>query len=183
VVTAARLRLVPQSPERVVTLLAFSSTCGRGRRGFPPAPGFARPPVARILPQSGWRWSVASTAAAHTLPRSAPAYLLAEVASARSPPRSSRGARIGGRLEDVAVATDAPPEGPAVALPRRAHRGDQHARRSAQARRHAARAVLASFIDRVPDVVRDVDPRGRRPGSSATSADGNVHVNVTGVEP
>ena len=50
VVTAARVRLVPQSPERVTTILAFSSTGGRGRCGLTPAPVPARAPIARVLP-------------------------------------------------------------------------------------------------------------------------------------
>ena len=52
VVTAARVRLVPQSPECVTSILAFSSTCGRGRCGLTPAPDPARTPIARVLPSA-----------------------------------------------------------------------------------------------------------------------------------
>ena len=138
-VTAARVRLVPQSPERVTAILAFSSTAAAVdaasllRRSLPELQSlefFLQPGLDLVCRTSG---------IAAPFPNKHRAYLLAEAASQHDPmPAMAAVLDSLTAVEDVAVATDPSQEGTAVALSRRPHRGDQHARCAPQARRDAA---------------------------------------------
>jgi FAD/FMN-containing dehydrogenase len=183
VVTAARVRLVPPSPERVTSILAFSSTAAAVdaasllRRSLPELQSlelFLHPGLVLVRrvtgaagPFRGEHW----------------AYLLVEAAAQHDPmPTMSAVFDSIGAIEDVAVATDTarraqlwryreghteaintlgPPHKLDVTLPA---------------------LVLAAFIDDVPDIVKAADPEATT-WLFGHAGDGNVHVNVTGVDP
>jgi FAD/FMN-containing dehydrogenase len=183
VVTAARVRLVPPSPERVTSILAFSSTAAAVdaasllRRSLPELQSlelFLHPGLVLVRrvtgaagPFRGEHW----------------AYLLVEAAAQHDPmPAMAAVFDSIAAIEDVAVATDTarraqlwryreghteaintlgPPHKLDVTLPA---------------------AVLAAFIDHVPDIVKAADPEATT-WLFGHAGDGNVHVNVTGVDP
>ena len=181
-ITAARLRLVPPSPERVVTLLAFSSAHAAIDAGF-----FLR----RVLPdlqslefflESGLELVCDVTRTPRPFAVQHAAYLLAEVAGQRDPlPLVDEVLDAVVALDDVAVATVAP----RIAQLWRYREGHTEAINTLGAPHKLdvtlPSTVLASFIDRVPDVVRDADPRAAA-WLFGHVADGNVHVNITGVD-
>ena len=180
VVTAARLRLVPPAPRRVVALLAFDAVApavhaaghfaGAHRRWTQPScscpTGSTGPPV--LL-------------APAPFPRPHSAFLLVEVADTGDPTDGSR--RAIDSLEavaDVAVALD-PGRASELWRYREAHTeainslGPPH---KLDVTLPGAR--LAGFIDQVPAVVAGLAP-GAHTWLFGHAADGNVHVNVTGV--
>jgi FAD/FMN-containing dehydrogenase len=183
VVTAARLRLVPQSPERVTAILAFSSTgaavdaASLLRRSLPELQSlefFLQPGLDLVCRTSG---------IAAPFPDGHRAYLLAEAASQQDP-MSAMAVVLDSvaAIEDVAVATD---PGRRAQL-WRYREGHTEAINTLGAP-HKIDAtlpapMLVTFIDQVPDVVRAADP-GATTWLFGHVGDGNVHVNVTGVEP
>ena len=183
VVTAARVRLVPQSPERVTSVLAFSSTAAAVeaasllRRSLPELQSL------EFFLQSGLDLVCRASGTAAPFPGAHRAYLLVEVA-ARHDPMPALAAVLDSvaGVEDVAVATD---------TARRAqlwrYREEHTEAINTLGAPHKLDVTLpapalAAFIDHVGEVVRGADP-------AATTwlfghvGDGNVHVNVTGVEP
>ena len=170
VMTAARVRLVPPSPERVTAILAFSSTAAAVdaaallRRSLPELQSlelFLQPGLALVCrvtgvagPFKGVHW----------------AYLLAEAAAQHDPmPAMAAVLHSIGAVEDVAVATD---------TTRRAQlwqyrEGHTEAINTLGAPHKLdvtlPAPVLAEFIDRVPHIVRSATP-GRRRGCSGTPA-------------
>jgi FAD/FMN-containing dehydrogenase len=183
VVTAARVRLVPQSPERVTSIVAFSSTA---------AAVDAASLLRRFLPelqslelffQPGLDLVCRSTGAPGPFLGEHRAYLLAE-AAAQSDPMPALAAVLDSvaGVEDVAVATDSARR----AQLWRYREGHTEAINTLGAPHKLDVTLpaprLAAFLDHVGDVVRGADP-------NATTwlfghvGDGNVHVNVTGVEP
>jgi FAD/FMN-containing dehydrogenase len=183
VVTAARLRLVPPSPERVTAILAFSSIAAAVdaasllRRSLPELQSL------EFFLQSGLDLVCRATGTAGPFTGAHSAYLLVE-AAARHDPMPDMTALLDSipAIEDAAVATDAPRR----ALLWRYREGHTEAINTLGAPHKLdvtlPAPVLAAFIDHVPEVVRSADP-------SATTwlyghiGDGNVHVNVTGVDP
>ena len=183
VVTAARVRLVPQSPERVTTIVAFSSigaavdAASLLRRSLPELQSlefFLQPGLDLVCRASG---IAAPFTGEHR------AYLLAEAASQHDPMAAMAAVLDSlAAVEDVAVAT----EPTRRAQLWRYREGHTEAINTLGAPHKLdvtlPAPVLASFIDQVPDVVRTADP-------VATTwlfghvGDGNVHVNVTGLEP
>jgi FAD/FMN-containing dehydrogenase len=183
VVTAARVRLVPPSPERVTAILAFSSTAAAVDAGSLLRRSLPELQSLELFLQPGLDLVCRVTGVAAPFAGPHRAYLLFEAAGRRSP-MSAVTALLDSvpGVDDAAVASDA--------------------RRSAQLWRYREghteaintlgaphkldvtlpAPVLASFIDEVPDVVRAVEP-------TATTwlfghvGDGNVHVNVTGAAP
>jgi FAD/FMN-containing dehydrogenase len=183
VVTAARLRLVAPAPERVVALLAFDSAgpavaaaaaLRRSVSDLAAAELFLAPGLALVRRVRGL---------AAPFPVEHGAYLLVESAATRDPTAELADAIEALRsVADVAVArdsvraaelwryreahteainTEGPPHKLDVTLPA---------------------GTLAEFVDRVPAVVAAVAP-GARCWLFGHAADGNVHVNVTGVDP
>jgi FAD/FMN-containing dehydrogenase len=183
VVTAARVRLVPPSPERVTSLLAFSSTAAAVdaasllRRSLPELQSlelFLHPGLLLVRRVTG---AAPPFRAEHW------AYLLVEAAAQHDPtPAMAAVFDSIAAIEDVAVATESarraqlwryreghteaintigPPHKLDVTLPA---------------------PVLAAFIDHVPDIVRAADPEATT-WLFGHAGDGNVHVNVTGVHP
>jgi len=183
VVTAARLRLVPPTPESVVTVLAFSSTTSAVEAAF-----LLRRSLPDLLSLEFFQGSGLELVC-RTLGLSPPfahahtAYLLAEVASQRDVT-----AEVAEVLEsvpwiqDVAVATD-PTRRAQLWRYRDGHAeaintlGSPH-----KLDVTLPTAALAAFIDRVPGVVAEVTPHAAT-WLFGHAADGNVHVNITGVAP
>lgn len=183
VVTAARVRLVPPSPERVTSVLAFSSVATAVdaasllRRSLPELQSL------ELFLQSGLDLVCRSTGVAGPFPGQHRAYLLAEAAAQIDPmPALAAVLDSVAGVEDVAVATGTVRR----AQLWRYREGHTEAINTLGAPHKLdvtlPAPALAAFIDHVPDVVRSADP-------TATTwlfghlGDGNVHVNVTGVEP
>ena len=183
VVTAARVRLVPPSPERVTAILAFSSTAATVdaasllRRSLPELQSlelFLQPGVDLVCRVSGM---------AEPFLRGHSAYLLAEAAAQHDPMAAMAAVipSIAG-VEDVAVATDTVRR----AQLWRYREGHTEAINTLGAPHKLDVTLpapfLASFIDDVPDIVRSADPKATT-WLFGHAGDGNVHVNVTGVDP
>ena len=182
-ITAARLRLVPPSPERVVTLLAFSSVHAATDAGFLLRRALPDLQSLEFFLESGLELVCRVTRAPRPFPEQHAAYLLAEVAGQRDPlPLVDEVLDSVVALDDVAVAADAP----RMAQLWRYREGHTESINTLGAPHKLdvtlPSTVLASFIDRVPDVVRDADPRAAA-WLFGHVADGNVHVNITGVDP
>ena len=171
IVTAARLRLVPgrRAGRRAAGL--------RRRRGrlWPPwraAPALAELEAAELFLADGPRPGVPAPACRRRSPRRTPRYLLVEAAAAERPERrAGRGRRGAPRASPTSRWPPTPARrAAAVALPRGAHGGDQHAGPAAQVRRHPA-AGRAGRVRRRRcrrEVARSRPAPGR--GCSATSA-------------
>ncbi len=183
VVTSARLRLVPNSPERVTSILALSSTTAAVdaasllRRSLPDLQSL------EIFFQAGLDLVCRTSGLAAPFAGEHRAYLLVETAAQRDPmPEMAAVFESLSAIEDVAVATD-----PA----RRANlwrfrEGHTEAINTLGAPHKLDVTLptpkLASFIDEIPDVVRAADPRATT-WLFGHVGDGNVHVNVTGLDP
>jgi FAD/FMN-containing dehydrogenase len=183
VVTAARLRLVPPTPESVVTLLAFASTAGAIEAAFLLRRSLPDLRSLEFFLASGLDLVCRGLGQPRPFDHAHAAYLLAEVASQRD--ATAEVAEVLESvpwIEDVAVATD--PVRRAQLW--RYREGHTEAINTLGAPHKLDVTLpsgeLAAFIDRVPTVVAEVNP------SAVTwlfghAADGNVHVNITGVEP
>jgi FAD/FMN-containing dehydrogenase len=183
VVTAGRVRLVPRSPERVTAILAFSSTdaavdsAALLRRSLPELQSlefFLQPGLDLVCRTSG---IAAPFREAHRT------YLLAEAAAQHDPmPAMAAVLDSVAAVEDVAVATD-----PARRAQLWRYREGHTEAINALGAPHKLDVtlpapMLATFIDDVPDVVRAANPRATT-WLFGHVGDGNVHVNVTGIEP
>jgi FAD/FMN-containing dehydrogenase len=183
VVTAARLRLVPQAPQRVTAILAFSSTGAAIDTASLLRLSLSELQSLELFLQPGLELVCRATGIAAPFSGEHRVYLLAEAASQHDPTGAMAAALDSvARLEDVAVATD-----PA----RRAHlwryrEGHTEAINTLGAPHKLdvtlPAPMLAAFIDDVPDIVKAGAP------NAATwlfghVGDGNVHVNVTGLQP
>jgi FAD/FMN-containing dehydrogenase len=183
VVTAARLRLVRPSVERVVALLAFAgaapaieaaSTLRRQVGSLSAAELFFAPGMALVC---------AYTGVPDPFGHPHPAYLLVEASDDRDPMPELSGAVDGlVAVSAVAVADDSTRaaelwryrEGHTEAIN---HHGTPH-----KLDVSLPTAALADFVDRVDGVVASVSA-GAEVWLFGHAADGNVHVNVTGVAP
>jgi FAD/FMN-containing dehydrogenase len=183
VVTAARLRLVPDLPWRTVAVLAFASVAdalgGSAvlRRSLPSLE------AVELFLAPGLELVCTVTGMSPPFPEAHPAYLLVEAAD-RVDPTEAVAEAVGavGRLAGSVVATESsrraelwryreahteaintlgPPHKLDVTLPL---------------------GALAEFVDRVPVEVHAVDPTART-WLFGHAGDGNVHVNVTGPAP
>jgi FAD/FMN-containing dehydrogenase len=183
VVTAARVRLVPPNPERVTSILALPSTAAAIdaasllRRSLPELQSL------ELFLQPGLDLVCRVTGAARPFKEPHSAYLLAEAAAQHDPtPALATVLDSIPSIEDVAVATDAIRR----AQLWRYREGHTEAINTLGAPHKLdvtlPALVLAAFIDRVPDVVRDADPRATV-WLFGHAGDCNVHVNVTGVDP
>ena len=183
VVTAARVRLVPPSPERVTAILAFSSTAAAVdaasllRRSLPELHSL------ELFLHPGLDLVCRVTGAARPFTREHSAYLLAEAAAQHDPmPAMTVVLHSIAAMEDVAVATDTARR----AQLWRYREGHTEAINTLGAPHKLdvtlPAPVLAAFIDQVPDIVRGADPKATT-WLFGHVGDGNVHVNVTGVDP
>jgi FAD/FMN-containing dehydrogenase len=182
VITAARLRLVPPSPERVVALLAFTSASSAVEAGLLLRRTLPELQSLELFLHSGLALVCHVTGMAPPFPVAHPVYLLAEVAGQRDPlPALTDALSSGPAFADAAVASDSR---------RRAqlwrYREDHTEAINTLGAPHKLdvtlpAAVLAAFIDRVPGVVAEADERAVT-WLFGHVADGNVHVNITGVD-
>ncbi len=183
VVTAVRLRLVPPAPERVVALVAFDgpaaavAAASALRRTLPTLS------AAELILQPGLALVCRVTGAPAPFPDPHPAYLVVE-ASALVDPSDDLSAAVDGLtgVADVAVAEDS---GRAAALWR--YREAHTEAINSEGPPHKLdvtlpAGALAEFVDRVPTVVAAVAPTADT-WVFGHVADGNIHVNVTGLEP
>jgi FAD/FMN-containing dehydrogenase len=183
VVTAARLRLVPESPERVVALLAFSSVTAavsaslEFRRTVPDLRSL------ELFFDDGLALVCDVFGLPRPFPKAYPLYLLVEMASQIDRlPELSEIIESTGAVDDVAVATDTA----------RCDGLWQYRERHTEAINTVGTphkldvtlpwSHLVEFIETVPNVVRTANPHATT-WLFGHTGDGNVHVNVTGVEP
>jgi len=182
VITTARVRLVPQSPERVTAVLAFSSTAAAVdaasllRRSLPELQSL------ELFLQPGLELVSRSSGVARPLPEDHWAYLLVEAAGQRDPmPALTAVLDSVAAIEDAAVATEST---------RRAqlwHYREGHTEAiNTLGAPHKLDVTLpaptlAAFIDHVPEVVRAANPHAMT-WLFGHVGDGNVHVNVTGLD-
>ena len=181
VVTAARLRLVPPSPERVVALLAFSSTPDAVDAAFLLRRALPDLQSLELFLRAGLDLVCRVTGAAHPFVDPHPAFLLAEVAGPTDPmPAMAAALDSVPSVADVAVAADSTRQ----AQLWRYREGHTEAINTLGAPHKLDVTLpapeLAAFIDRVPDVVADADARATT-WLFGHAADGNVHVNITGL--
>jgi len=183
VVTAATLDLVPRADRRVVALLAFDrmhpamEAVGPLRRGLPSLT------AAELFFDDGLALVCETTGVPRPFDRPHRAYLLLEAAGLVDPMADLAGA-IGSiaQVADVAVAEDSV-RAANLWRYREAHTeaintlGTPH-----KLDVTLPGEVLGEFVDRVRGAVGKVDPRARV-WLFVHAADGNVHVNVTGVDP
>ena len=183
IVTAARLRLVPATNERVTALLAFDAVGAAVAAAHDLRRHVRTLDAAELMLGPGVDLVCRVTGRPPPMTRSHAAFLLVEAAD-RVSPAADLAAGIGAlagvaevvvadtpaatavlwRIREdhaVAVNTLGPPHKLDVTLP-----ADR----------------LAAFVDQVPAVVAAVEA-GARTWQWGHAADGNVHVNVTGVEP
>ena len=182
-VTAARLRLVPAAPEKVVALLAFDAVAPAVaaaqelRRDLPSLA------AAELFLAAGMALVCRSTGVADPFPAPHAAYLLVEAAAADDPTQVLAEAvgSLGG-VAAAAVATD-PARAAELWHYREAHTlavnglGTPH-----KLDVTLPASGLAAFVEEVPGVVAAAAP-GAKAWLFGHAADGNIHVNVTGVPP
>jgi FAD/FMN-containing dehydrogenase len=183
VITTARVRLVPPNPERVVALLAFSSTTAAVEAASLLRRALSDLQSLEFFVDSGLALVCRVTEMPRPFTQPHPAYLLAEVASQRDPmPGMAEVLDSIAEIEDVAVATDALRS----AQLWRYREGHTEAINTLGAPHKLDVTLpspsLAAFIDQVPTIVREADPRATT-WLFGHAADGNVHVNITGVGP
>ena len=183
VVTAARVRLVPSNPERVTSILAFSSTASAVdaasllRRSLPELQSL------ELFLHSGLDLVCRVIDAARPFGSEHGAYLLVETAAPHDPmPATAAALDSIAAIEDVVVATGTARR----AQLWRYREGLTEAINTLGAPHKLdvtlPATVLAAFIDHVPDIVRGADPKATT-WLFGHAGDGNVHVNVTGVDP
>ena len=183
IVTAARLRLVPRTDERVVALLAFEDVgaavdaAGALRRALPALE------AAELVLQGGVALVCATLGLAPPFPAPHSAYVLVEAAGRSSPLDQLAESVVAlAGVADAAVADD----------PRRRaelwryREGHTEAINTLGAPHKLDVTLpfdaLAAFVADVPAAVAAVAPAART-WLFGHVADGNVHVNVTGVAP
>ncbi|HEX5588175.1 MAG TPA: FAD-binding oxidoreductase [Acidimicrobiia bacterium] len=184
-VTRARLRLVPATTDQTVALLAFASTDDAVASIAALRASCATVEAIELFLPSGVALvcEMAGVAPPFASTEGHGAYLLVEAAD-----RRDTGADLAEsvasleRVLDVAVAVDAPRRAALWAY-REQHTeainrvGTPHKLDVALPLR-----ALATFLDEVPDVIAAAFPRAQT-WLFGHAADGNVHVNVTGVDP
>jgi FAD/FMN-containing dehydrogenase len=183
VVTAARLRLVPPAPARVVALVAFGGTGPAVSAAASLRLGVPSLAAAELFFRPGLELVCQVTGVPTPFPEAYPAYLLVEAAG-RSDPLDELSAAIGSLegVADVAVATDSV-RAAELWRYREAHPevvntlGAPH-----KLDVTLPAGALVEFVDRVPAVVATVAPEAKT-WLWGHVADGNIHVNVTGVAP
>jgi FAD/FMN-containing dehydrogenase len=181
-ITAARLRLVPPNPEKVVVLLGFPSTRASIDAGFLLRRALPEIQSLELFLEPGLALVCRVTRAPRPFSTPHAAYLLVEVAGRSDPlPLLDEALDSVVGLQDVAVAT----ETSRMAQLWRYREGHSEAINTLGAPHKLdvtlPSAALASFIDQVPDVVHDADARATT-WLFGHVADGNVHVNITGVD-
>ena len=164
-----------------MALLGFSSTADAVEAGFLLRRSLPELQSLELFLRAGLELVCRVTGAPHPFPDPYPVFLLAEVAGPTDPHAGDgRGLDSVHAVADVAVATDSTRR----AQLWRYREGHTEAINSLGAPHKLdvtlPRLHLAAFIDRMPGVVADADP-GATTWLFGHAADGNIHVNVTGV--
>ncbi len=183
VITAARLRLVVPSEERAVALLCFDAIAAAVDAGFLLRRSLPDLQSLELFLGAGLELVCRTAGLAPPFADAHRAYLLVEVAGQRDPlPELADALEVVPWIEETAVATDAPRR----AQLWRYREGHTEAINALGAPHKLdvtlPAPALAAFIEQVPDVVRAVNPRATT-WLFGHVADGNVHVNITGVDP
>jgi FAD/FMN-containing dehydrogenase len=181
VITAARLRLVPPSPARVVALLAFPSTPTAVEAAFILRRALPDLQSVELFLRAGLDLVCRVTGAPHPFAEPHDVFVLAEVAGPTDPmPAMAAALDSVPSVADAAVATDSTRR----AQLWRYREGHTEAINTLGAPHKLdvtlPAPALAAFIDRVPGVVAEADARAST-WLFGHAADGNVHVNITGV--
>ena len=182
IVTAARLRLVAGTDERVVALLAFADVTTAVEAAWTLRHDLPTLDAAELFLADGLDLVCRSLDLRRPFPEHHAAYLLVEAAGTSDPTAELAAAidRLG--AADVAVATDARRRAELWRY-REAHTeaintvGAPH-----KLDVTLPAPVLAAFFDEVVEAVRTVAPDART-WLFGHAADGNIHVNITGVDP
>jgi FAD/FMN-containing dehydrogenase len=183
VVTAARLRLVPPSPQRVVALLGFASTAAAVDAGFLLRRSLPELQSLEFFLQAGLELVCRVSSLAPPFATGQQAYLLAEVAGQRDPlPALGEVLESVPWIQEVAMATE-----PARQAQLWRYREGHTEAINGLGAPHKLDVTLpapelAAFMEAVPGVIRAVNPRATT-WLFGHVADGNVHVNITGVDP
>jgi FAD/FMN-containing dehydrogenase len=183
VVTTARVRLVPRSPERVVALLGFARPSDAVDATQALRRELRSLSAAELFFEAGMELVRAQFGLPDPLGRPCAAYLLVEASDDRDPTAELADAvgSLGGVLA-AAVATD----GARAAELWRYREGHTEAINGRGAPHKLDISVplgaVAELVERAPVVVAGVAPDAEV-WLFGHAADGNVHVNVTGVDP
>jgi FAD/FMN-containing dehydrogenase len=183
VVTAARLRLVPPMPCRSTALVAFATIADALGAATSLRRMLASLEACELVLGTGVELVCSVTGLRAPFTTGHPAYLLLEVADTTDPTGSMADAvASAGGVTDVAVTTEPArrvelwrlreEHTPAINTLGPPHKLDVTLPQS----------TIAEFVDRVPRVVEDTDPRART-WLFGHVGDGNIHVNVTGIPP
>ncbi len=182
VVTAARFDLVPAFTEHAVALLAFDDVDGAIDAASELRRGLLALSAAEVFFDDGLELVCSSEGVGRPLSRHV-AYLLVEASGATDPGADLAGAVASLRgVADVAVALDTVR---AAALWRYREGHTEAINRLGAPHKldvTLPASALGEFVSRVRGVVEDVAP-GARTWLFGHAGDGNIHVNVTGVEP
>ncbi len=183
IVTAVRLRLVPPAPNRVVALLGLPGPGAAVRAAQELRRTLPSLSAAEFMLEGGVALVSRTLGLPQPLSRPHAAYLLVEAAGANDPMEAlSEAVASLPEVEDAAVATE---PGPASALFR--YREGHTEAVNSMGPPHKLDVsfppdVLAEMIERMPAVVAAVAPQSQV-WLFGHVGDGNVHVNVTGVDP
>jgi len=183
VVTAARLRLVPPAPCRVVALVAFDNAGPAVEAATALRRSVASLAAAELFLRDGLELVARVTGAADPFDRPHAAYLLVE-AAAQADPTTELADAIGSLegVADVAVATDSV-RAAELWRWREAHPEVVNSLGAPHKLDVTLPAgSLAAFVEKVPAVVAAAAP-GTKTWLWGHVADGNIHVNVTGAAP
>ena len=183
VVTAVTLRLVPPAPARAVAVLGFSKPQGAVACALSLRRHLAELSAAELMLDSGVELVRRVTGAPALLPERHGAYLLVEASAEADPTeRLADAVAASGGVDDAAVAVE---PGPMAAL-WRYREGHTEAINSLGPPHKLdvtlPPSVLAEMVEHLPSVVAEVAPKAAV-WLFGHVGDGNVHVNVTGVDP
>jgi FAD/FMN-containing dehydrogenase len=182
VVTAARLRLVPPAGHQVVALLAFDGVSTAVEAGGQLHRGLASLEAVELFLDEGLGLVCEVTGMAPPFDHPHRCYLLVEVAGRDPTDELAEAVASLPGVAEVAVATD-PARRATLWRYREAHTeavstlGPPH-----KLDVSLPAAELAPFVERVPKVVAELVPDAQV-WLFGHAADGNVHVNVTGLHP
>lgn len=183
VVTAARLRLVPRAPQRVVALLAFGGAPEAVASALELRRVLASVSALELVMEAGAELVVRALGVPRPFERSHPAYLLVEASGAEDPSAElSEAVAALHAVHDAAVALE---PGPIAAL-WRLREGHTEAINTLGVPHKLdvtlPPAALSEATGRLPAVVAAVAPSAEV-WLYGHVGDGNLHVNVTGVDP
>lgn len=183
-VTAARLRLIERFDDRMVALIGFDSVQHAVTAAFELLQDEPAVEAAELFLDAGLRLVCDAFALPAPLVQPATAFLLIDAVWEADDDDESIGHTVAdlAGIQDVAVAID---PGPIEALWR--YREDHTAAINTLGPPHKLDvtlppASLAAFIEEIPHRVNAVDPAART-WLFGHVGDGNIHVNVTGIDP